>query len=162
MVTGYNGWRPARHRPLVTLVYLRLLALVALALLGACSGGGTAASPKTPSPAPVATTPAPSAPAPATQVGPTTITITATGMTPLELTISVGQRVTFVNNDTRAHDVVGGMDPNHPDCPEIVLAGFLTPGRSGETRVFTTARTCEYHDHTQLSVAAFQGRIIIK
>ena len=83
-------------------------------------------------------------------------------MTPLELTIAVGQRVTFVNNDTRPHDVVGGVDPSHPDCPEIIQAGFLTPGRSGDTAPFTTAKTCEYHDHTALSVAAFQGRIIIR
>lgn len=83
-------------------------------------------------------------------------------MSPLELTINVGQRVTFVNNDIRAHDVVGGIDPNNPDCPEILQAGFLAPGQRGETGVFTRARTCEYHDHTMLSVPAFQGRIIVK
>ena len=83
-------------------------------------------------------------------------------MSPLELTISVGQRVTFINNDVRTHDVVGGIDPAHPDCPEIIQAGFLTPGQRGETAPFTTARTCEYHDHTALGVPAFQGRIIIR
>ena len=83
-------------------------------------------------------------------------------MTPLELTIAVGQRATFINNDTRAHDLVGGVDPNHPDCPEIALAGFILPGRSGDTGVFTAARTCEYHDHTELGVPAFQGRIVIR
>ena len=60
-------------------------------------------------------------------------------MTPLELTIDVGQRVTFVNNDVRTHDVVGGVDPSHPDCPEILQAGFLVPGQRNETAVFTTA-----------------------
>lgn len=83
-------------------------------------------------------------------------------MTPLEITIDVGQRVTFVNTDVRAHDVVGGVDPNHPDCPEIAQAGFLAAGQRGDTGVFTTARTCDYHDHTALSVPAFSGRIIIK
>jgi plastocyanin len=83
-------------------------------------------------------------------------------MNPLEITIAVGQRVTFVNNDVRSHDVVGGIDPAHPDCPEIVQAGFLTPGQRGETSVFTTARTCEYHDHAALGVPGFQGRIIIR
>ncbi len=81
-------------------------------------------------------------------------------MVPLEITIAVGQRVTFVNNDVRSHDVVGGIDPAHPDCPEILQ--FLTPGQRGETGIFTTARTCEYHDHTALGVPAFQGRIIIR
>ena len=130
-----------------------VLSLIALA---ACSSGASTAAPTAPTP-PVST-PAP-APAPA---GPPTITITANGMTPLEITIAVGQRVTFVNNDIRAHDVVGGIDPAHPDCPEIVQAGFLAPGQRGETGVFTTARTCEYHDHTALGVPAFSGRIIIR
>ena len=83
-------------------------------------------------------------------------------MVPLDITISVGQTVMFVNNDVRSHDVVGGLDPARPDCPEIIVAGFLTPGQRRETGVFTTARTCEYHDHTALSVPAFQGRIIIR
>lgn len=83
-------------------------------------------------------------------------------MVPLEITINVGQRVTFVNSDVRSHDVVGGVDPAHPECPEILIAGFLTAGQSRETGTFTSARTCEYHDHTALSVPSFQGRIIIK
>lgn len=83
-------------------------------------------------------------------------------MSPLEITIAVGQRVTFVNNDVRAHDVIGGLDPAHPECPEIIQAGFLTPGQQRETGIFTTARTCDYHDHTALGVPEFSGRIIIR
>ena len=90
------------------------------------------------------------------------MTITAAGLSPLEITINVGQRVNFVNNDTRPHDLIGGIDPSRPDCPEIIVAGFLTPGQSRETGVFTTARTCDYHDHTALGVPAFSGRIIIR
>jgi plastocyanin len=90
------------------------------------------------------------------------VTITANGMAPLEITIAVGQHVTFVNNDVRPHDVVGGIDPEHPDCPEILQAGFLSPGQRRDTGTFTSARTCEYHDHTAMGVAAFQGRIIIR
>ena len=121
--------------------------------IAACSSGETS-SPVAPTPPPTTGTPAPP--------GPPTIVITAAGMVPLEITIVVGERVTFVNNDNRAHDLVGGVDPNHPDCPEIAQAGFVTPGQSRDTGVFTTARTCEYHDHTMLSVPAFQGRIIIR
>ncbi|HEX8029443.1 MAG TPA: hypothetical protein VF491_13310 [Vicinamibacterales bacterium] len=132
--------------------------LIGALTVAACSGRAATSTPT--SPTPPASTPAPT-PAPVPS-GPPTITITPTGMLPLEITIAVGQRVTFVNNDLRAHDVVGGVDPSHPDCPEILQAGFLTPGQRADTGVFTTARTCEYHDHTQLSVPAFQGRIIIK
>ena len=134
---------------------LRFTILLAALTMAACSGGSTT-TPSSPSP-PVSS-PSPG-PAPS---GPPTVTITAAGMTPLDITIAVGQRVTFVNNDVRAHDVVGGIDPSHPDCPEIAQAGFLTPGQRGDTGVFTAARTCEYHDHTMLGVPAFQGRIIIR
>jgi plastocyanin len=130
----------------------RKLILLTIAISGAsCSGK----SPAAPTAIPVAETP--SAPS-----GPPTISITATGMSPLELTIAVGQRVTFINNDTRTHDVVGGKDPATPDCPEITRAGFLSPGQRAETGVFSQAKTCEYHDHTMLGVPAFQGRIIIR
>ena len=128
-------------------------------LTAACSSGGST-TPTSPTPPVSNPSPAP-APAPAPSEPPT-VTITANGMTPLEITINVGQRVLFVNNDVRQHDIVGGIDPAHPDCPEILIAGFLTPGQRRETGTFTTARTCEYHDHTALSVAAFQGRIIIR
>lgn len=131
---------------------------IVLACAAGCSGGASSSTPTAPTP-PVST-PAP-APTPA-PAGPPTITITAAGMTPLEITIDVGQRVTFVNNDVRAHDVVGGADPSHPDCPEILQAGFLAAGQRADTGVFTSARTCDYHDHTALGVPAFSGRIIIK
>ena len=81
-------------------------------------------------------------------------------MTPLELTIAVGQKVLFINNDIRPHDVVGGIDPAHPDCPELI--NFLSPGQRLESAPLNTAKTCEYHDHTALGVPGFQGRIIIK
>jgi len=132
--------------------------LLIVTAAAACSGGSTVTSstPTAPSPPTGTSTPPPVAPAQPT------VTITATGMTPLEITINVGQSVTFVNNDTRVHDLVGGLDPSRPDCPEIAEAGFLTPGQRRDTGVFTAAGRCEYHDHTMLSVAAFQGSIIIR
>ncbi|HYE88016.1 MAG TPA: hypothetical protein VEA16_16750 [Vicinamibacterales bacterium] len=131
---------------------LRALCCLAVSLsFAACSGDASSAAPTSPT-----------ATIPAAAAGPPTVVITGTGMSPLEITIAVGQRVTFVNNDIRAHDVVGGADPSRPECPEILQAGFLSPGQRGDTGVFTNARTCEYHDHTMMGVAAFQGRIIIR
>jgi plastocyanin len=146
---------PVRPRLRGVAVARSLLIFLIAAPLAACSGS-SASTPVAPTPTaatPPATTPV--------ATGQPTVAITATGMSPLEITIVAGQRVTFVNNDTRAHDVVGGVDPSHPDCqPEILM--FLVPGQAGNTRTFTTARTCEYHDHTQLGVPGFQGRIIIR
>ena len=82
-------------------------------------------------------------------------------MSPKELAIAVGGRVTFVNNDVIPHDIAGGPDPAHPDCPELDVVGFLTPGQQRASAAFTTARTCEYHDHSFHS-AIMNGRIVIR
>jgi plastocyanin len=134
-----------------------LVLLSLLAPLTACSGS----SPSTPtSPAPAnmtVTTPSPT-PAP----GAPTIAISSAGFSPREITIAVGGRVTFVNNDTRPHDLVGGLDPARPECPEIAVAGFLSPGQSRDTGVFTIARECDFHDHAAIGVPAFQGKIVVR
>ena len=79
---------------------------------------------------------------------------------PFEITVAVGSRVTFVNKDDQPHDIQGGLDPDHPDCPEIDVVGFLTPGQSRATAPLTAVRTCEYHDHA--SHHGFGGRIVIQ
>ena len=89
------------------------------------------------------------------------MSITAAGVSPREITVPVGGRVTFVNNDNIPHDVAGGPDPAHPDCREIDAVGFLTPGQSRQTAVLPTARTCDYHDHGFHSTL-FNGRIVIR
>jgi plastocyanin len=88
--------------------------------------------------------------------------VTAAGVSPLVITVPVGSRVTFTNADNRPHDFAGGPDPSRPECPEIDAAGFVVPGQSRQTGVFTVARTCEYHDHAYIGVAAFQGRIVVQ
>jgi plastocyanin len=80
---------------------------------------------------------------------------------PQELSVSVGTRVTFVNNDVQPHDIQGGPDPAHPDCREIDAVGFLVPGQSKQTLALPTTRTCDYHDHQNHS-PIFYGRIVIK
>jgi plastocyanin len=140
---------------------LRARVAVVVCLLLACLGiagcsSGVDVGPSTPT---APTTPAPpSAPAPPA----TTITVTAAGVSPQVLTVAVGSRVTFTNADTRPHDFSGGPDPSRPECPEIDAAGFIQAGQSRQTGVFTVARTCEYHDHGAIGVAAFQGRIVIE
>ena len=77
------------------------------------------------------------------------------------MSVQVGQRVTFLNNDVIAHLIAGGPDPAHPDCPEIDSVNFLAPGERRDTRPFPAARTCEFHDHSILS-PIFTGRIVIR
>ena len=135
-----------------------LLYLAILAPLVSCSNGQ--ASPPL-SPTPIGNpnpSPGPS-PAPA---GPPTITVTAGGFAPREVTIDVGGKVLLVNGDTRPHDLMGGLDPANPECPEIANAGFLSPGQSREAGPFPTARVCNLHSHAFIGVAAFQGKITIR
>ena len=82
-------------------------------------------------------------------------------MSPLEVTISSGGRVSFINNDNIPHDVQGGPDPEHRDCLEIDAVGFLTPGQSRQTNPLTTVRTCDYHDHS-FHAPNFNGQIFIR
>jgi plastocyanin len=90
-----------------------------------------------------------------------TITITASGVSPSSVTVSPGQRVTFVNNDSRPHDMSSDPHPDHTDCPEITV-GFLSAGQSGTTQNLNRVRTCGFHDHNQPDVANLQGTIRIQ
>ena len=132
---------------------LLLSAAMALVLTAVPCGGSDSSSstPSAPSPTPTTT---PSAGA--------TITITSSGVSPQSVTVSVGARVTFVNNDSRVHDMSSDPHPQHTDCPEINQAGFLSAGQSRQTGNLTTARTCTYHDHNQSTNASLQGSIVIQ
>jgi plastocyanin len=113
------------------------------------TGGGT---PTTPTPPPTTTPP----------VQTTTITITAAGVNPQRIVVSPGSRVTFVNNDTRQHEMNSDPHPTHGDCPPIDDVGFLAPGQSKQTGNLNTVRTCGYHDHNQPDTASLRGQIVIQ
>jgi len=123
-----------------------IAAATALTLAMACGGGG--GSPTTPSNQPPVQT--------------NTITITAAGASPRNIEIAVGTRVTFVNSDTRSHNMTSNPHPDHTDCPELNQVGFLSPGQSRESGNLVAARTCGFHDHDNPSTASLQGQITIR
>lgn len=91
-----------------------------------------------------------------------TITIGANGaVSPQEVTIRQGGRVTFVNNDSRSHDMSSDPHPSHEDCPPMEQVGFVQPGQSKTSGNFNTVRTCGFHDHNLPTVAGLTGRIIV-
>jgi plastocyanin len=115
-------------------------------------GGSSNGSPTSPSPS--GSGPGPSG---------ATITIGANGaVSPAQVTIAVGQSVTFVNNDSRAHEMESDPHPIHTDCPSMNAVGNLTAGQTKLTNAFTTARTCGFHDHNNPDSTALQGRIVIQ
>lgn len=123
------------------------LALGALVWLPACGGGyGDGGTPTDPSPNP----------------SQRTITISASGVSPRELTINAGERVLFVNRDSRAHEMNSDPHPEHGSCPAVDQIGFLSPGQTKETGNFVFAMECRYHDHNQPDVVPLQGRIIVR
>ena len=142
---------------LTSAVSRRLLGVVtsacAVAVLAAACGGSSSSSPSAPTPAP-----APSGPPTST----TTITITASGASPQNITVTPGSRVTFVNNDSRTHEMNSDPHPVHSDCPEINAVSFLATGQSKQTDALNTPRTCGFHDHNQPSTTNLQGTIRIQ
>lgn len=125
----------------------------ALAAAASACGGGSSAGPQAAGPSTGPTPPAP--------VDPPIIRISPAGTEPRQLVVTLGERVTFINNDVQPHDIAGGPDPATPDCREIDAVGFLAPGQSRQTAPLPVARTCDYHDH-QNHAPIFTGRIVIR
>lgn len=118
----------------------------ALCLVLAACGGGNGGSGTGPTP----------------PTNPFTFTITSSGVSPKEFTVSPGTRVLFVNNDTRRHDMSSDPHPEHSDCPEINAVSVLNPGQSRETANLNTVRTCGFHDHDLPDNNSLKGRIVIR
>ena len=92
-----------------------------------------------------------------------TITITATGVSPSQVSVTIGQSVTFINNDTRPHEMASDPHPTHGTCPSIENGiGTLNAGQTKLTQGFANAGTCGFHDHLNSGTASLQGQIVIR
>ena len=92
-----------------------------------------------------------------------TITIGANGaVSPSQVTIAVGQSVTFTNNSTGSFDMESDPHPAHTACPSIANVGLLQPNQSKTTFGFANAGTCGYHDHNASDNSSRQGRITVQ
>ncbi|MBI2187231.1 MAG: hypothetical protein HYU37_08945 [Acidobacteria bacterium] len=130
---------------------VRVAALTMALAAAACGGGDSSSTPTSPTPSPGG----------GGSSG-ATITITGSGVSPRTVTVSAGSRVTFVNNDSRPHDMASNPHPSHTDCPAINDVGFLQPGQSRQTGNLNTPRTCGFHDHNRDSDTSLQGTITIQ
>jgi plastocyanin len=91
-----------------------------------------------------------------------TITITANGISPTEVRIKAWNHVTFVNNDTRPHNIVSDPINVHTQCPSINEVSYLPPGSSRDTRTLNLTGVCGFHDHLNLEDDSLKGRIVVE
>ena len=92
-----------------------------------------------------------------------TITIGANGaVSPSQVSVAVGQSVTFMNSSTQPHDMESDPHPAHTACPSIANVGLLQPGQSKTTFGFANAGTCGYHDHNDSGNSNLLGRITVQ
>ena len=92
----------------------------------------------------------------------TTITISNNAVCPQNITVPRGTQVTFMNSDSRTHEMTSDPHPEHTDCPEINAVGNLVPGQSRQTSNLVIAKRCGFHDHIAFDVKSLQGSITIQ
>jgi plastocyanin len=133
------------------------VAVAALAALAACGGGSNPAGPSGGG----GGNPIVGSSGSVGAIG-ATITIANNAVSPAQVTIAVGQSVTFVNNDSRSHQMQSDPHPAHTDCPSINNVALLSPGQSKSTFGFSGAGTCGFHDHNDSENGGLRGRIVIQ
>jgi len=122
-------------------------AAVASMMLAGCGGGGSSQGQTPPG--------GPSNP----NAGITTITIRADGtMNPADVQVEVGDRVRFVNEDSRPHQPTSNPHLMHTDCPALNLPQ-LSPGQAQMTGVLNTVAACGFHDHMNPDTVSLRGTI---
>lgn len=129
---------------------LRAPATVVVLVLAACGGSG--GGPAAPNPPAAAPSEAPAA---------FTVMITASGASPRELRVPVGSRVTFVNQDSRSHQMMSAPHPLHTDCPAINAVGTIDSGQTKATDVFNVERSCGFHDNLRDGDTTLRGQILV-
>ena len=87
-----------------------------------------------------------------------TITLTAAGLSATEVRIEPTQRVRFVNNDTRPHQINTNPHNFHTDCPPNNTI-VINPGQTVDTAIFSEVKACGYHDHLLPDTQSYWGTI---
>lgn len=124
------------------------VAAAATLMLASCGGGEDGGGPT----------------APSSNAGPVaaTITIDATGsVSPKDATVPAGSRVTFVNNDSRAHEMASDPHPTHGSCRGLDQVGRIEAGQS-RTSGNLNAGVCTYHDHLNDTNENLRGTIRVQ
>lgn len=79
------------------------------------------------------------------------VNIQSSGFLPKDVTIKVGESVTWVNQDTSDHQVKSAVHPTHLVYPPLNNVDLIKPGEK-KPLVFPTAGSYKYHDHLNPSL----------
>jgi hypothetical protein len=122
----------------------------AVALAAALSCGGSSSSSTSPS---GSCTPSTNA---------NTLVIMNNTVCPQALTVTRGNQLTVINQDSRTHDMTSDPHPSHTDCPELNQIGFLNTGQSRTSGNLNNVRSCGIHDHSDPDRASLRATITIQ
>ena len=131
-----------------------VVALCLGAVPGCTSQTGSAPTP----PGPVAD-PGPPPAIPTTEGA--TLTLSGSGVSPTQVRVFQGSRVTFINRDVAVHDIQSNPLHVHTDCLALNGVGLLTPGQSRESGPLTIVRACGFHDHVNEGSIRFYGTVFV-
>ncbi len=101
-----------------------------------------------------------SQPSPTPASGQNEIQIVPSGFLPANITIKLGDTVTFVNKDTKNHQPASAPHPAHTDYPEFDPKNPIEPGQSWSF-TFNKAGTWKFHDHLNAPTFGF-GSITVQ
>ena len=90
-----------------------------------------------------------------------TVTITATGVSPVDSHLDHPVTVKFVNRDTAPHRPEAAPEVGNGDCPEMAQAGTIAPGETGTVTINKAGYICSFRDALQPSNVAFKGILVI-
>jgi hypothetical protein len=92
---------------------------------------------------------------------PPIVTFTGTGASPTELHIYAQDVATFVNSDSRPHQV--GADPrlNYDSRCSVIAVGLLNPGESRKEELQPSGIVCYYRDELDPTNAKLQGYVLV-
>ena len=79
------------------------------------------------------------------------VNISSSGFTPQNMTVKVGDTVTWMNADSTSHTVNSDPHPTHTLYPILNTVGLIKAGEKKSLQ-FTSAGTYKYHDHLNPSL----------
>jgi hypothetical protein len=120
-----------------------LLGCAAYLLITACGWGRSPTSPSLDVPGP-------------------TVTITASGLSQPAIAVPVGGRLTIVNRDGVAHEMVSTPPGEQGACPALNRIGVLQPGDARASGTLGEAGTCGMHDRLRPLDATWHLEVTIR